>query len=120
HILLELPSDRQAVGGNAAVVAAWNLCRQHREEFAVRIPTRQRLVKKARSVLVLCAHREMRIKQPRALPPPHPAWPPAAPLTWLVLKLRLRTGDAAIVEHPACHRRRETESDHPIDEGTAR
>jgi len=99
--------------------SARDLCRQHGKELAVGVPTRQRLVENARSVLVLGAHGEMRVEQRRALPPQHLERPAAAAFAGLILELRLRTGDAAIVEHLVGHRRRQTKSHHPQHEGTA-
>src|SRR5262249_30064372 len=120
HGLLEFPGDRQAVGGDAAVFAAWDLRRQQREKFPVWVPTRQRLVENARSVLVLGPHGEMRVEQRGALPPEHLERPAAATLGGLILELVLRARNAAIVEHRICHRRRKSERDHPRNEGTAR
>ena len=63
HALLELPGDRRAFLGQAAVLDGWDLRGEHRHQVAIGIPPGQRLVEHARAVLVLGADREVRVEQ---------------------------------------------------------
>src|SRR5207248_2889783 len=77
-----------------------------------------------RAILVLGADREMRVEQRRRLPPQYPQRASAAALGRLVfeplLRLVLRFGDTAIVEHLARQRRGEAERDHLAHEDPSR
>ena len=66
---LELPGDRFAVGGEAAVLDRRDFGRKDRVEIAVHVPARQRLIEQARAVLILGAGGKMRVEQGRRLPP---------------------------------------------------
>ena len=76
--LLELPGDRHAVLGEAAVRDGRDFRGEHRHQVAIGAPRGQRLIENARAVLVLGADREMRVQQRRPLPPQHLERPAAA------------------------------------------
>ena len=116
HALLELPDDRLAVGRQAAVLACRDFGSKDRNQVGVVVPYRERLVEDARAFLVLGAVRKVRLKQGGALPPQHPQCAAAAALGRLVVRYRLRLGDAGVHQHHRGHRRGEAEADHLLDE----
>src|SRR5205807_1303851 len=68
---LELPDDRLTVSRDATVLERRNLLGQDREEIALGVERRERLVEHARAVLILRADGEVRVEQGRSLPPEH-------------------------------------------------
>ena len=68
---LELPDDRLTVSRDATVLERRNLLGQDREEIALGVERRERLVEHARAVLILRADGEVRVEQGRRLPPEH-------------------------------------------------
>ncbi len=120
HALLELPGDRHAVLGQAAVLERRDFRGEHRHQLAVGTPACQRLVEDARAVLVLGADREMRVEQGRRLPPQRLQRPAAAAPGRLVDELVRRHGHAGRRQHLRRQRRGQTESDHAARERTSR
>ena len=120
HALLELPGDRRAVLGQAAVLDGRDLRGEHRHQVAIGVPPGQRLVEHARAVLVLGADREVRVQQRRALPPQHLERPAAAALGRLVDRLLRRHGHTGERQHLRRHGRGEAECDHGAGECAAR
>src|ERR1019366_266290 len=117
--LLQLPDDRLAVGGQAAVLAARDLGGQDGYQIAVVVPHGQRLVKDARAFLVFLAVREVRLYQGRALPPEQLRRAAAAALDRLVDGGRLCLGDARVHQHHRGHRRAEAEAHHLLNEAAS-
>ena len=68
HSLLEGPGHRGAVPGDAAVLGARDLGRQHRHELPFRVEVGEGLVEDPRSGHVLHAHGEVGIEDGRRLP----------------------------------------------------
>ena len=66
--LFQLPDHREAVLGEAVIFLARNFGGQHRNQIAVAVPSRQRLVEDAGAVLVLGSDGEMRVEQGHRLP----------------------------------------------------
>ncbi len=120
HILFQLPGDRLAVLRHAAVFRRRNLGREDRNQVAVVVPARKRLVEDARAVLILGARREVRIEKRRALPPQHLQRPAAAPLGAFVARRRLRLRDARVHQQLPGDRRRDSEGEKGRDEIPAR
>ena len=119
HARLELPDDRLAVAGQAAVLESGNLGGEHRHEVAVGVPAGQRLVEDARGLLVLGADGEVRIEQRRRLPPQQLERTAAAPLGRLVVGSGRRRGDAVGRQHLARQRRGEPQGHHAVHERAA-
>ena len=66
--LFQLPDHREAVLGEAVIFLARNLGGQHRDQVAIAVPPRQRLVEDPGSLLILGSDGEMRIEQGHRLP----------------------------------------------------
>ena len=120
HVLLQGPSDRQAIFRDAPALEARNLGREDGDEIAVRVPAGERLIEDARGLLILGADGEMRVEQGRGLPVEQFERTAAACLGGLIFEFRLSHGDAAIAQHLAYHRRAQAQGAHFLDEGTSR
>ena len=81
----ESPGHRHAVRRDPTVLDFRYLCGEHRHQVAVGVPCRKRLVENTGAMLVLPAHREMRIEQGRRLPEQHFERSPAAGFGRLVI-----------------------------------
>ncbi len=117
--LLQLPDDGPAVFGDAAVLHARNLGREHRDEIAIRVPARERLVEQARAVLILGAGREMRIEQRRSLPPQQLERAAAARFRRRVGRRRFGHRDAADRQELIGQRRRQPDRRHASQESAS-
>src|SRR5262249_4865248 len=114
---LELPEDRLAVGGYAAVVERRDLLGEDREKIALGVERGKRLVEHARAVLVLGADREVGVQQGRRLPPEDLELPAAAAARrGEPVRPRLRR-DAAGTQHPRSQRGAQAEAAHAPGEG---
>src|SRR5262249_19793470 len=116
---LELPGDRLAVAGHAAVLERRDLLGEDREEIALGVERGERLVEHARAVLVLWSARAVRIEQGRRLPPEHlelPAAAAAGRCEPVSLRLRRNAGGS---QHPGGEGRAEAEAHHDPGESAA-
>ena len=116
----QLPDHRAAVLGQPAIVLARNLGGQHRNQIAVAVPARQRLVKDPRAFLVLGSDGEMRVEQGDRLPIQQLQHAAAAGLGRLVRDRGLRHRHPGLAQHHARHRRGQADRDHPLDKGPPR
>src|SRR5262249_17815417 len=91
NVALELPGDGKPARRGAAVLAARNLRRQDGYQLPIAVPCGKRLIENARPFLIFCAHRKMRIKQRRALPPQHLQGAATTPLGRFVSERALRS-----------------------------
>ena len=106
---LQFPHDRQAVGGERSVLAAWNRGRETGPEIAVAVPAGHGLVENTAAVLVLGAGGEVWVEERRALPPQHLQEAAAAALGRLVGRGALGHRHARIGQNLRRHRRGQAE-----------
>ena len=116
----QLPDHRAAVLGQSVILLARNLGGQHRNQIAVIVPSRQRLVKNPRAFLVLGADGKMRVEQGHGLPIQKSKQAAAAGLGRLVRDLGRGHGHPRLGQHHAGHRRRQADGDHLLHKGPPR
>ena len=116
----QLPDHRAAVLGQSVILLARNFGGQERNQIAIIVPSRQRLVEDAGAFLVLGADGEMRVEQGHGLPIQKFKKAAAAGLGRLVRDLCRGHRHPGMAQHHAGHRRRQADRDHPLDKGPPR
>ena len=123
-VALELPRHRGAVAGDASVLQGGDLRSEDRDQVALGINCRERLIEEACRVQVLLPGGEVRVEQRRTLPPQQAqesASPAALRRERLHIGARaLRRGSTGQGEHLCCHRDGDAELGHRRRESASR
>ncbi len=116
----QLPDHRKAVFGQSVIFLARNFSSQERNQIAVIVPSRQRLVEYPGAFLVLGADGKMRVEQRHRLPIQKSKEAATPGLGRLVRDRGRGHRHPGMAQYHAGHRRRQADGDHFFNKGPAR